>query len=413
MLETNTLKPNNLCKFQNNVAQYIDLRFLNIYCFTAFNKKSTMKSIVLYGKLREGANDTNDYCTEMHVNIWKVRKSKHLCIKENIYFDFGIKFHACFDNICLYLPFEIKDKKVYDLGETLSSDDSLLSAVFNESMRSQSAENACFTKIHYREDQDDKSDFYLYKIGQQNVTVRDFIEEGKTKPSGNYVNIEMIGCPNEPLCSKKEYYIRFRVEAKDKADVAKSMHVSNNLLQAAFSMTDIYDLRINESREIDVKVKEDMVDQKHYIQCIFNKVHVFYMAEAKEHIDNRSTISLDSRILETKLWEKYEPKTNVDNIVYIANHWKKRKKGEEDIKKFSLFFSTIYPKVYLFRLMVYCATVILLGWMGSMLCFGFWDVVEGNVPYRKLAIIIILVLLITGYIIYLNMVAKFFLRRKA
>ena len=38
-LETNTLKPNNLCKFQNNVAQYIVLRFLNIYCFTAFNKK--------------------------------------------------------------------------------------------------------------------------------------------------------------------------------------------------------------------------------------------------------------------------------------------------------------------------------------------------------------------------------------
>ena len=372
-----------------------------------------MKSIVLYGKLREGAIVTNEYCTEIHVNIWKVKKSKALCINEHIYIDFGIKFPAWYDNICLYIPFEIKDNKVYDLGKTISSDDALLSAVFNESMRSQSTENECYTKIHYREDLNDERDFYIYKIGQQNVTVRDFNEDGNTKPSGNFVNIEMVDCPQEPLCSKKEYYIRFRVEAKAKVDVTKTMHVSNNLLQAAFSMTDIYDLRINESREIDMKIKEEMVDQKHYTQCVFSKVHVFYMAEAKEHIDNRSTISLDSRILETKLWEKYEPETNVNNIVYIANHWKKRRKdGEKPIKKFSLFFSTIYPKVYLFRLMVYCATVILLGWMGSMLCFGFWDVVDGTVPYRKLTIITILVIMITGYIIYTNFVAKFFLRRK-
>lgn len=372
-----------------------------------------MKSIVLYGKIREGAIVANEYCTEIHVNIWKVKKSKALCINEHIYFDFGIMFPVCFDNICLYIPFEINEKKVIDLGKTLSSDDALLSAVFNESMRSQSARNACYTKIHYRDDPNDERDFYIYKIGTQNVNVSKFKEDDKSKPSGSFVNINIVDSPQEELAGNTMCYIRFRVEAKAKADVTKSMHVSNNLLQAAFSMTDIYDLRINESREIDVKVKEEMVDQKHYIQCVFNKVHVFYMAEAKEHIDNRSTINLDSRILETRLWEKYEPETNVDNIVYIAHHWKKRRKKEEEpIKKFSLFFSTIYPKVYLFRLLVYCATVILLGWMGSMLCFGFWDVVNGKVPYRKLAIISLLVFLIISYIIYINIVAKLFLRRK-
>ena len=373
-----------------------------------------MKSIVLYGKLREGANVANEYCTEIHVNIWKVKKSKALCIKEHFYFDFGIMFPPCLDNICLYIPFEIKDKKVNDLGKTLSSDDALLSAVFNESMRSQSAKNACYTKIHYRDETTDEKDFYIYKIGSQNVRVWDFKEDDKSKPSGSFVNINIVDSPQEEHAENKSYYIRFRVEAKAKSDVTKSMHVSNNLLQAAFSMTDIYDLRINESREIDVIVKEEMVDQKQYIQCVFNKVHVFYMAEAKEHIDNRSTISLDCRILETKLWEKYEPETNVDNIVYIANHWKKRRKKEDDetIKKFSLFFSTIYPKVDLFRLMVYCAVVILFGWLGSMLCFSLGNVIEGHIPYRKLAIIAILILLIIGYITYINIVAKFFLRRK-
>lgn len=372
-----------------------------------------MKSIVLYGKIKNGADGAREYCTEIHVNIWKVKISKNMCIKEHIYFDFGIMFPACLDNICLYLPFEIKDKNVLDLGELLRTDDSLLSAIFNESMRSQSAENGCYSKIHFREDQNEDRDFYIYKIGQNNIEVRDFKVDNKSKPSGSFVNINIVDTPQGENDGNKMYYIRFRVEANDKADVAKSMHVSNNLLQAAFSMTDIYDLRINESREIDVKVKEEMIDQRHYVQCVFNKVHVFYMAEAKEHIDNRSTISLDSRILETNLWEKYEPKSNVNNIVYIANHWKKRKKdGEESIKKFSLFFSTIYPKIYLFRLLVYCATVILFGWMGSMLCFGFWDAVRGVVPYRKLVILSILVLLILFYIIYVNVVAKFFLRRK-
>lgn len=96
-----------------------------------------MKSIVLYGKLRKGAIVTNEYCTEIHVNI------------------------------------------------SISSDDALLSAVFNESMRSQSAENECYTKI-------ENVDRYLSRCRKRSILDKTTLMECWKKNDGNVVVVDFL-----------------------------------------------------------------------------------------------------------------------------------------------------------------------------------------------------------------------------
>ena len=67
----------------------------------------------------------------------------------------------------------------------------------------------------------------------------------------------------------------------------------------------------------------------------------------------------------------------------MAYHWKKRRKPDKDddkkfdekpISNFSVFFSSIYPRLYWGRILAYVAVAILLSWFGSMLSFRIHDI---------------------------------------
>lgn len=109
--------------------------------------------------------------------------------------------------------------------------------------------------------------------------------------------------------------------------MAITEHVSNDLLQAAFSQTDLFDLRFNEKREIDGKILEKMKSDG-FKPLNFDKVHVFYIADTREDVENESSLKIDSRLLEKLHWESYEPENKLRNTHYVAHHWRKRRKME-------------------------------------------------------------------------------------
>lgn len=305
--------------------------------------------------------------TELHVNIWKV-ECGHYRLHSELFFDFGIKTSFETKELCLYLPFEVSEVK--DLGVHLNNQKELLSAIFNDDLLLETQSNDCFCKVKQI-----NPEFYLYQLGNSNITTTSSEEIGETK--GTFINMTIDGTPDHKVWDeekKKELlYVRIRVKVKDKKQVVVTQHVSNDLLQAAFSMVDLYDIRINELRELHPKTIEKM-NREGFKICTFEKVHLFYMADTREVIENGSSLKQDSRILEEQKWLGYEPHTDLHNSIFIAHHWKRRcdKKGElsmEQIKSFSLFFSTIYPNIQVLRLLVYMLFIIFLGWTGSMLSF--------------------------------------------
>lgn len=371
-----------------------------------------MKSFALSYKLRKKNIEQTSMDTEVHINIWKVPIGT-LWSTTKFFFDFGLKISPEIEYVCLFVPFEFKENgKDFDLVRKLKDSNQLLCTVFNMDLKSDTSPKDQFSKVINEEENKNTEVFCLYQLGASkfNIEQVNIGEEGKTKVIGSLLKIYIQDKPTENICkSETDLYIRFRIEPKRVKDVVCSEHISNDLLQDAFSEIDMIDFRLNEQRDIHTDVI-DKIKGEEFKFFSFNKVHLFFMAETKENIQNGSSLKIDSRLLERDLWKNYIPEGAKDTT-YIAHHWKKRKEkiirgdsGEEDevkytsFKDYRIFFTSVYPKIKWIRLIVYLSVVILLSWIGSMLSFNISGIVGFSIPQYIKAIIV--ATLLTLVIIY-------------
>ena len=390
-----------------------------------------MKSLAVYYKMREengqdAAGQDNaqeevlpevkedkehgtgqDSKDELHVNIWKVNEG-HLCLKSCFYLDIGLKMSFRYQSVRLYLPFAVAKPCQMDLCKTVMENRKLLCAIFNDEMLPTPQTNPCFCKVTHQtggtgSGQDESGQFFLYQVDDDsNIDIQD---DGHGGEKGTWVTVTMKGNPtnddNLDKYQNDQLYIRIRLKIADNNQFRITESISNDLIQAAFSRVDLFDLRINELREIDGKVLEKMKSDGFSIMS-FNKVHVFYITDTRETVVNGSSLKVDSRLLEKGHWEKYEPANSLHDTHYVAHHWKRRRKEDvnENISSFSVFFSSQYPRLSRWRLMAYISFVILLGWMGSMLSFDM-NAVPHECPI-KVAIILCCIAVVVGFLIKEN-----------
>lgn len=345
---------------------------------------------------------------ELHLNIWKVQQG-HFRLKPKLYIDFGFMTTFDVDKICLYLPFQIVGNPK-DIGGKLQNSREMLCSVFNEEFLSETQPNICYSSV--KKPFSSNVEFYLFQLGKDNVEV---ISHNEEEVQGTYIFITPSGIFDNRTKKKrvldKKYYIRLRIEVKNIKDIVRSEFVSNDLFQAAFSKTDLYDIRINETREIHPKIKEKMNRQRFNL-CLFKKIHLFYMADTKEKIENEGSLKSDSRILEEGKWINYEPKSDLYNIVFLAHHWKKSMKDNEPISSFSLFFSTIYPHIHWCHLTAFLSVIIFSSWSSSMLVPSGSLVNPNFGNLLRIVLVSIIFLYILVYIVFSNFGVKNRIYRK-
>ena len=366
-----------------------------------------MKSIAVYFKNHVGIEDcvssSNSDVGELHLNIWKVNKGA-LKLKPVFYVDFGIKVSFKCEQIRIFVPFVTKKEKCKDLCKNIMDHRDLMCAIFNDDMKGMPQSNPCFCKL---ESQTSNQSFYLYQLASDNIEFEEFKDENNQ--CGTYITLTIKGNPANQgdlsPCKDDQVYLRFRLFVENNEELAITEHVSNDLLQAAFSQTDLFDFRFNEKREIDGKILEKM-DSDKFSPLTFDKVHVFYIADTREDVENESSLKIDSRLLEKMHWNSYEPENKLRHTHYIAHHWRKRcKDGEPPFAEASVFFSTKSPNIDMWRLASYFSVVILLGWLGSMLSFHIGELFGENstcFAWVKSAIICVLVLFVVCLIIKVN-----------
>ena len=191
----------------------------------------------------------------------------------------------------------------------------------------------------------------------------------------------------------------------------RTKKVSNDWLQSAFSSSYLFDIRLNDVRELSKKKKE-LVEFKGFRLPKFSKVHFFYMADSEESVENGSSIKLDKRLLENERWHSYLG----DKIEFVsenvAHHWKRKeefkfglekvntqnlqnpnlqfKPSIQPVKNFTLFFKTEFSDCQKKRLFIYILIVVLLGTVASAIiafidslipkaleyCWGIWLLVN-------------------------------------
>lgn len=376
-----------------------------------------------YGK---GTSTSDEGVAELHVNIWKINDGRILP-KIKFYFDFGLKFDQSVESIYVYIPFNIVENgKDYDLVNQLQNNNQLLCTVFNNNLKSELAQGTTFVPV--KNHKDDVL-FYLHQLGSTKFDCNKFFigKDKKQKQIGTLLKINIQGDIEDQIKSNQsrdgaKIYIRFRIQPQNVTDIVRSEHISNDLFQAAFSKIDMFDFRINETRDINTDVT-DKLKGDGFKMFTFDKVHLFFMAESKENIENGSSIKIDSRLLESELWSHYLPK-GTHRSDYIAHHWKKRDaknnmkingdKIENEItyepfSDYRIFFTAIYPKIQWIRLLVYLFVIILIGWCGSMLSF---DVSNPILKEAKGWIVIFMCVFVGAFVVLTNykIVVKIFRR---
>ena len=359
------------------------------------------------------ADSKGDLKTEFHVNIWKIEEGTYK-LSPRFFFDFGVMFPKEYKSLCLYLPFEIEGSPE-DLSGYLTGNQSTLSAVFNADTRTWAHNNPNYYNVTFVGG--DKS-FYFYKLGSSNFEKTYFSKDDPKQ--GFFLKIFINGDVDKDK-GKNDIeadliYVRFRVMLAKDSKFIRTEQISNDLLQAAFSSTDLIDVRINESRVLDTKIREQM-EQRDFEPFEFDKIHLFYMVDTRENVDNGSSLKQDTRIVEQEQWGDYIPKTSLHNTTFVAYHWKKRRKyideikklKEEPIKTFNVFFSTIYPKTNIKRLAAYTFVVVMLGFLGSMLSFRLNELTCDWWPSLvRPALIAMMLLFVAGYFIKQNFGGKWF-----
>lgn len=355
----------------------------------------------------EDVND-NEVC-EAHVNIWKVYVGT-IRTRIRFFYDFGLKVSQKVGKIRLFIPFEIEENgKDFDLVRLLKNDNKLLCTVFNMDLKSDTSPKNTFSRVTSTEKDEEK--FCLYQLGSNNFSVETvkIADRCRSKIIGSLLTITLRNKPDENVCNSNTHlYIRFRLQAKNVKDAVISDHISNDFLQDAFSEIDMIDFRMNEHRSVHMEANDKMKEEG-YDYFKFNKVHLFFMVETKEIVQNGSSLKSDSRLLEKELWRDYIPK-GAKKSYYIAHHWKKdipkncdNKTECKGFMEYCFFFTSQYPKINWMRLIVYLSVVILLSWVGSMLCF---DSNQGSYihisPSIKIGVIISLISVVFAFFVITN-----------
>lgn len=366
-----------------------------------------MKSIAVAYNSSSKECDTHSLC-ELHLNIWKVREGAWRP-QSRFFLDVGVMAPTSHNEIKIYFPFEIKRKEekeekeencisanyiIKDLGSTICNSNELLNAVFNEELTSKKSETNCFVEIEYRKTcQSSFSPFSIYTLSHDNIEIKE--SEGGTFLTITIDGLDDLKKADDNDNAFKQYYIRFRIEVANMKEFVTTRKLSNNLIQAAFSKKDFFDISVNEPRAIYDKIKADFVKTKHKF-CQFSKIHIFYIADIKENVENGTSTKLDSRIIETKIWDNYMPGSHHGDSgkMYMAHHWKKAmtvseiskynsrsvESSKEDsatttnfisdkkpIEKMNLFFTSCYPHRSPFLLSAYLSLAIIIGAAASCL----------------------------------------------
>lgn len=320
---------------------------------------------------------------DFQINLWnsKVRNITTGKVTRFRAIDFGVVCPLSTRTLIFLLPFEVKYEDFQDLVKCLSLDTDLLCTVFNDDLRSSSEPSKSYHTIDGISDSSDIH-YLMYELSKENI--KDLSYDSQLNLTQITITINSIF--DDGKHSGYSLFLRFRIKLHNFDAFAKKKDVSNDWLQSAFSSTYMFDVRLNDVRELSKKRKE-LVEHQGYQLPEFRKVHFFYMTDSEEIVENGSLIKLDKRLLENDRWHTYLG----DNIEFttenVAHHWKKKeeyiltlkevtKEGSQDaqlktvsrrkiVKDFTIFFKTEFADIRKRRVFVYLIIIILLGIISS------------------------------------------------
>ena len=283
----------------------------------------------------ENPNDNPELT--LHVNFWALNSG------DLAYLDVGVRFSAKgkWDAINVYLPFSKRDiTYTPQLGKLVCDDKQLLSAVFNK--RLLGSEN--------RDDESQVLDFGQDEAGEEDI-LQFFTALPKKEDDDSTYGVQIkkikegetegvqLSFPRKLF--KRENvagYFRFRlVLQRDAYQAISHIYKSNErALTNHFEKTEMVDFRINEPRNLPIKIRTELNNPS----CL-KRVDFFLIREAYSEFKMSHSDYHRCRLLERHAWDDYLEPGLPDNINVPAQmliyHWKEQAKRDKSIDHFAAF----------------------------------------------------------------------------
>lgn len=301
------------------------------------------------------------------VNYWKLpyKKCRYFGKDYRRWIDVGVILEGISENIeevIICFPFKIKKEDVDDLSEYLK-DDNLSSHILEKKYVSRRLPD---TPAYYRlENQDEEKDvypLYLYEICDHSKETKDLKE-------GGALILKILTHPKDPSEIKESQdektkeprkynlYFQFRIKGLSDKDLCHNESISNDLVQSAFSKSEIVDIVFNDLSYIDHSDHQTLTAEYSLLQ-LSSVDFAFIGSSADETITGNKPFN-DCELLEPKIWGEYIREINPDEKKCIAYHLK------ISAKPYKVFFKTVYSSHQWWKFAKYSIYVIFLSFLAS------------------------------------------------
>lgn len=290
---------------------------------------------------------------ELHLNLWKLNKKngeKESPFKN--FLDIGIKIlePSNVANISIFLPFRVGKGAIEDLGYLFEGNDKLVAAVFNEDFKARPTEIQSKT-LEVVDDENDVK-LYIYMIDKKN-DIRMLKNYG-----GSVINIKLnSGAEIKPL------YYRIRINTNKLEEFYTRYKLESQWLDSHATHTELIDFRMNEKRNLDRTLLEDM---RKGGEVRFKKVDYFVMREFKYDYVSSHTEMYRSRKLEKDLWDSYVG-NDCECEDIIAYHWKWPVAHEVEVSGFNAFVKYRFLTSDIKTRITFCFFLLFIAFIGGVL----------------------------------------------
>jgi hypothetical protein len=309
-----------------------------------------MKSIALWYK---ADNNTSAFIedVELHFNLWKLPNgaSSHLR-----FLDIGIKLENT-ENISelkIYFPTKVVLSDFEDIVSKFIDKPDLVSAIFNENYKVISDSTSKFFQIN---NSNDEVVFNIYKTAKDDITLEE-------KFSGTIFTVT-VPKKNQPV------YFRFRIKGLFINSLTSKSTPTNAILESAFSEIEMIDFRVNEIRDLDQSLLEEISKNR---KLKISKQHFFFICSNDEEVIGSHQPFISCRNLENYRWNDYVGIPDIKKQIYLAYHWK-----DKDIENSNILIKSKYEKNNWKTILKYTFIALLIGLFLELSGNWLYDILKG------------------------------------
>lgn len=312
-------------------------------------------------------NPDSSISARIFVNYWKLPSKKRYRAKGySRWLDVGVILDGISENIeevAICLPFKITRENIEDLSKYIKCDN-LVSHILKKKYVSRSLpDSPTYHRLEVQDEAKDDYPLYLYEICDNSKDIKDLQE-------GSAFLLKILSDPKDPAEIKESpdnqsseprkysLYFQFRIKDLSEGDLSHNENISNDLVQSAFSRSEMVDIIFNDLSNLDHSDHQILMNG-YQLLTLSNVDFAFIGSSEDETITGNKPFD-DCELLDSKIWGDYLQSINQNGKKCLAYHWIRTK------KPWKVFFKTVYSSHQGKKIVKYSFYVFLLSFLASL-----------------------------------------------